>query len=36
MNAEIDSFVTQDPAQYVWILQLLRTRRDGSDIYKMD
>lgn len=36
MNAEIESFVTQDPAQYVWILQLLRTRRDGSDIYKID
>lgn len=35
MNAEIESFVTQDPAQYAWILQLLRTRKDGADIYKM-
>ena len=33
MNAEIESFVTPAPEQYVWILQLLRTRKDGVDIY---
>ena len=33
MNAEIESFVTETPAQYVWILQLLRTRKNGEDLY---
>ncbi|MDY0496912.1 lauroyl-Kdo(2)-lipid IV(A) myristoyltransferase [Pasteurella multocida] len=33
MNQEIESFVTATPAQYVWILRLLKTRKDGTDIY---
>ena len=33
MNEEIESFVTPSPEQYVWILQLLRTRKDGEDLY---
>lgn len=33
MNEEIEYFVTPTPEQYVWILQLLRTRKDGEDIY---
>ncbi len=33
MNIEIESFVTPTPEQYIWILQLLRTRKDGVDIY---
>ena len=33
MNEEIESFVTPTPEQYVWILQLLRTRKDGKDLY---
>lgn len=33
MNEEIESFVTPVPEQYVWILQLLRTRKDGEDLY---
>ena len=33
MNEEIESFVTPTPEQYVWILQLLRTRKDGEDLY---
>ena len=33
MNEEIESFVTPVPEQYVWILQLLRTRKYGEDIY---
>ena len=33
MNEEIESFVTPKPEQYVWILQLLRTRKDGEDLY---
>ncbi|MDG2915199.1 lauroyl-Kdo(2)-lipid IV(A) myristoyltransferase [Bisgaard Taxon 10/6] len=33
MNAEIERFVTPQPEQYVWILQLLRTRKNGEDIY---
>ena len=34
MNAEIESFVTPTPEQYVWILRLLKTRKDGEDIYQ--
>lgn len=34
MNAEIESFVTPDPKQYVWILQILKTRKNGEDIYR--
>ena len=30
MNEEIEYFVTPTPEQYVWILQLLRTRKDGG------
>lgn len=33
MNAEIEQFVTPTPEQYVWILRLLRTRKDGADLY---
>lgn len=34
MNEEIEQFVTPTPEQYVWILRLLKTRRDGKDIYE--
>lgn len=34
MNKEIEQFVTPTPAQYVWILRLLKTRKDGADIYR--
>ncbi|AKD37715.1 lipid A biosynthesis (KDO)2-(lauroyl)-lipid IVA acyltransferase [Pasteurella multocida subsp. multocida OH4807] len=34
MNEEIERFVTPTPEQYVWILRLLRTRKDGADIYR--
>ncbi|MDP8051325.1 lauroyl-Kdo(2)-lipid IV(A) myristoyltransferase [Pasteurella atlantica] len=33
MNKVIEYFVTKNPEQYVWILKLLKTRRDGKDIY---
>ena len=34
MNEVVEYFVEKDPKQYVWILRLLKTRRDGEDIYK--
>ncbi|WP_373779064.1 lauroyl-Kdo(2)-lipid IV(A) myristoyltransferase [Glaesserella sp.] len=34
MNEVIEYFVAKNPEQYVWILRLLKTRRDGEDIYK--
>ena len=34
MNRIIEYFVGKNPEQYVWILRLLKTRRDGEDIYK--
>lgn len=34
MNRVIEYFVQQHPEQYVWIFRLLKTRRDGEDIYK--
>ncbi|WP_324683569.1 lauroyl-Kdo(2)-lipid IV(A) myristoyltransferase [Bibersteinia trehalosi] len=34
MNEVIEYFVTKNPEQYVWILRLLKTRRDGEDIYR--
>lgn len=34
MNAAIEGFVTPTPEQYVWILRLLKTRKDGKDIYE--
>ncbi len=34
MNKVIEYFVTKHPEQYVWILKLLKTRRNGEDIYK--
>lgn len=34
MNQEIELFVRPTPAQYVWILRLLKTRKDGEDIYR--
>ncbi|MDU8925404.1 lauroyl-Kdo(2)-lipid IV(A) myristoyltransferase [Pasteurellaceae bacterium LIM206] len=33
MNKEIESFVNPTPEQYVWVLRLLKTRKDGQDIY---
>lgn len=33
MNRVIEYFVTKNPEQYVWILRLLKSRRDGKDIY---
>jgi len=36
MNKVIEYFVTKSPEQYVWILRLLKTRRDGQDIYKKE
>lgn len=35
MNQQIESYVTATPEQYVWILRLLKTRKDGQDIYKL-
>lgn len=34
MNHVIEEFVTPNPAQYVWILRLLKTRPNGEDIYR--
>lgn len=34
MNKVIEYFVEKNPEQYVWILRLLKTRRNGEDIYK--
>lgn len=34
MNKVIEYFVSKNPEQYVWILRLLKTRRDGEDIYR--
>ncbi|WP_040976165.1 lauroyl-Kdo(2)-lipid IV(A) myristoyltransferase [Necropsobacter massiliensis] len=34
MNHEIERFVTPTPEQYVWILRLLKTRKNGEDIYR--
>lgn len=34
MNEVIEYFVPKNPEQYVWILRILKTRRDGEDIYK--
>lgn len=34
MNRVIEYFVEKNPEQYVWILRLLKTRRNGEDIYK--
>lgn len=34
MNRVIEYFVEKNPEQYVWILRLLKTRRDGQDIYQ--
>lgn len=34
MNRVIEYFVSQYPEQYVWIFRLLKTRRNGEDIYK--
>lgn len=34
MNKVIEYFVTKNPEQYVWILKLLKTRRNGENIYK--
>lgn len=34
MNKVIEHFVPRHPEQYVWILRLLKTRRNGEDIYR--
>ncbi len=34
MNEAIENFVTPTPEQYVWILRLLKTRKNGEDIYR--
>lgn len=34
MNKCIEELVTPDPAQYVWILRILKTQPDGKDIYE--
>lgn len=34
MNKVIEYFVGKNPEQYVWILRLLKTRRNGEDIYQ--
>lgn len=36
MNKAIEYFVRKNPEQYVWILRLLKTRRNGEDIYRRD
>ncbi|MDO4697155.1 MAG: lauroyl-Kdo(2)-lipid IV(A) myristoyltransferase [Pasteurellaceae bacterium] len=36
MNKVIEYFVRKNPEQYVWILRLLKTRRNGEDIYRRD
>lgn len=33
MNRVIEYFVEKNPEQYVWILRLLKTRRNREDIY---
>lgn len=33
MNKKIEELVTPSPEQYVWILRLLKTRKNGEDIY---
>lgn len=33
MNERIEQFITQDPAQYMWIMNLLRSRPDGTQLY---
>ncbi|AWX15147.1 lauroyl-Kdo(2)-lipid IV(A) myristoyltransferase [Mergibacter septicus] len=33
MNTKIEQLVTPSPEQYVWILRLLKTRKNGEDIY---
>lgn len=36
MNEVIEYYVEKMPEQYTWILRILKTRKDGSDIYKMN
>lgn len=33
-NQIIERFISATPEQYVWILRLLKTRKDGEDIYR--
>ncbi len=33
MNRAIEALVTPQPEQYMWNLSLLKTQRDGSEIY---
>ncbi|MGR5254413.1 lauroyl-Kdo(2)-lipid IV(A) myristoyltransferase [Vibrio astriarenae] len=36
MNEVVEMFVTPKPEQYMWILKLLKTRRDGKEPYKQE
>ncbi|QIA64468.1 lauroyl-Kdo(2)-lipid IV(A) myristoyltransferase [Vibrio astriarenae] len=36
MNQVVEMFVTPKPEQYMWILKLLKTRRDGKEPYKQE
>ncbi|MGR5269839.1 lauroyl-Kdo(2)-lipid IV(A) myristoyltransferase [Vibrio astriarenae] len=36
MNEVVEMFVTPKPEQYMWILKLLKTRRDGKEPYKKE
>ncbi|MGL5334819.1 MAG: lauroyl-Kdo(2)-lipid IV(A) myristoyltransferase, partial [Enterovibrio sp.] len=33
MNERIEQFLAEDPAQYMWIVNLLRSRPDGTQLY---
>ncbi|RXJ73496.1 lauroyl-Kdo(2)-lipid IV(A) myristoyltransferase [Veronia nyctiphanis] len=33
MNSHLEAFITSAPEQYMWIINLLRTRPDGSELY---
>ncbi len=33
MNERIEAFIQQDPSQYMWIMNLLRSRPDGTQLY---
>lgn len=33
MNERIEQFLAKDPSQYMWIMNLLRSRPDGSQLY---
>ncbi len=33
VNQAMEAFIQQDPTQYMWLLNILRTRPDGSELY---